>query len=61
MAGNVKIMTSCDVLFWSLVDSTDVSEEPAAQIFCPEEKLISIISLYLRVYKVFCLIFWFLF
>jgi len=50
MMGNVKIMAFSDVLC-SLVDSADVSEDLAAHIFCPEEKLISKISLYL--YKVF--------
>lgn len=59
MAGNVKILAFCIVLLCSLADSPDVSEEPAAHIFCLEEKLISTISLYL--YKVFCLIFLFLF
>jgi hypothetical protein len=59
MAGNIKIMVFCVVLLCSLVDSADVSEEPAAHIFCLEEKLISTTSLYLC--KLFCLIFWFLF
>jgi len=59
MAGKAKIMAFCVVLLCSLVDSVDVSEEPAAHIFCLEEKLISTISLYL--YKLFCLIFGFYF
>jgi len=55
VAENIKIMTFCVVLLCSLVESADVSEEPAAHIFCLEEKLINKISLYLC--KVFCLIF----
>jgi hypothetical protein len=58
MVWKVKIMAYCDVLLCSLVDSADVSEEPAVHIFCSEEKLISNISLYL--YKLLYLIFWFL-